>query len=135
MKAKITPKKKSASLASLKRKADKAFSEYVRKRDIDRNGNTSCVTCGLTDHWKNLHAGHFISRVVLSTRFDPVNVQVQCFACNVWRRGNPAEYAGYLQRTYGHGVIETLLTEKRKTVKYTKADYLSMIDRFQAEVA
>jgi hypothetical protein len=130
MKAKITPKKKTASLASLKAKADRAFSVHVRTRDIDRHGHAECVTCGLRDHWKNLQAGHFISRVVLSTRFNPVNVQVQCFACNVWRRGNPAEFAGYLQRTYGHGVIESLLAEKRKTVKYTKADYLSMIERF-----
>ena len=131
MKAKIRPKKK-PTLSKLKAKADKVFSIYVRTRDIDRHETAECVTCGLRDHWKNLQAGHFISRVVLATRFNPVNVQVQCFACNVWRRGNPAEFAGYLQRTYGHGIIEELLKEKRKTVKYTIADYQRMIEQWEA---
>lgn len=131
MKAKIRPKQK--SLASLKAKCDKVFSVFIRTRDIDRNEQTTCVTCGLTDHWKNLQCGHFVSRVCLATRFLEINAHAQCFACNVWRRGNPAEYAGYLQRTYGHGVIEKLLLEKRKTVKYTRADYLSMIEKFSQD--
>jgi hypothetical protein len=51
-------------------------------------------------------------------------------SCNVFRGGNYPEYAGYLTREYGHGVIESLLAEKRKTVKFTKADYIEMIERF-----
>ena len=126
-------KKKSPTLASLKKKCDRVFSIHIRKRDIDRNEQTACVTCGLIDHWSRLQCGHFVSRVVLSTRFNPINCAPQCFACNVWRRGNPAEFAGYLQRTYGHGVIENLLKEKRKTVKFTKADYLRMIQEFSGQ--
>jgi len=133
MKAKIRPKKKTASLAALKRKCDKVFSEYIRRRDIDRNGTTACVTCGNRKPWQQMQAGHFVSRVHLATRYSGVNVNVQCGACNVLRRGNMVEYAAYMERTYGYGVIERLLAEKRKTVKFTKADYLEMIDRFTAD--
>jgi len=124
------PTKKKPTLAALKRKCDKLFSIYIRLRDVDRNGTAECVTCGLRDDWRRLQCGHFVSRVVLATRFNSVNCAPQCFACNVWRRGNPAEFAGYLQRTYGNGVIESLLKEKRRTVKYTRADYEEMIAKF-----
>ena len=139
MKAKITPKKKSASLASLKRKADKAFSEFIRQRNVDRYGNASCCTCGNTKPWRELQCGHFVSRVHLSTRYMPLNAHEQCGKCNVLLRGNMAEYASYMEKTYGHGVIDRLLAEKRKTVKFSRQDYEQLIQRFTdantAEVA
>ena len=126
-------KRKLLSLASLKRKCDAAFSRYIRTRDIDRNGDGECVCCHARMAWKDLQAGHFISRVYLSTRYNEINVQPVCYACNVLRSGNLAEMAAWLQRTYGMGVIETLLAEKRKTVKFSRDDYTSMIERFSKE--
>jgi hypothetical protein len=137
MKAKISinrkPKAKSKklpTLANLKAKCDKVFSIFIRTRDIDRNGEGECVCCRTRLPWKRLQAAHFISRVHLSTRYNETNVQPACYACNCLRAGNLAEMAAWLQRTYGVGVIENLLAEKRKTVKFSRQDYELMIQRF-----
>lgn len=122
--------KKKTTLAALKRKCDKVFSEHIRQMDADRYGETACITCGIRRHWRELQCGHFISRVYLSTRYSLENCHVQCGACNVLRRGNMAEYASYIQRAYGYGVIESLLAEKRKTVRFSRADYERMIGEF-----
>tara|TARA_R110000868_G_C10960892_1_gene768475 strand:- start:525 stop:980 length:456 start_codon:yes stop_codon:yes gene_type:complete len=140
MKAKISisrrPKskaKKLPSLASLKAKCDKAFSIFIRTRDIDRDGTAACVTCGNRKPWRELQCSHFVSRVHLSTRFLPLNAHQACGKCNVLLRGNMCEYASYMEKTYGHGVIDRLLAEKRKTVKFSRQDYLNMIERFSGE--
>ena len=129
-------KRKLPSLASLKRKTDIAFSKYIRTQDIDRNGEAECVTCGARLPWQRIQCGHFVSRVHLSTRFmvDPLpNAFPQCMACNVWRRGAGAEMAAYIERTFGHGSIEKILEQKRKTVKFSRADYMDLIDKFSKE--
>src|SRR6056300_1905448 len=74
---------------------DKIFSEYIRRR-YAKNGIAECVTCGKKDHWKNLQAGHFMSRKHYATRWDEENVEVQCMACNVYRYGEQYKFSLYL---------------------------------------
>jgi len=50
-----------------KKEADKVFSRYIRRKYADKNGNVSCITCGVTKHWKEMDCGHYISRNHLST--------------------------------------------------------------------
>jgi len=41
---------KKPSRKTLVDKADKVFSEYIRRRYADDNGVTECFTCGKNDH-------------------------------------------------------------------------------------
>ena len=111
-----------ATYAGLKRKLDKAWSELVRRRDADRNGNVRCVTCGATSHWKWMQCGHFLPRHYLAGRWLEDNCNVQCPTCNIFRRGAYPEYADYLLKTFGASRIGELLALKREKVKFTRSD-------------
>ena len=73
---------KKASRKTWIKKLDKIFSEYIRKRDSDANGFGKCCTCNKKLHYKDAHAGHFMSRRHYATRWDPENVAMQCSYCN-----------------------------------------------------
>ena len=58
-------------------KADVIFSLYVRLFHADSNGYCTCITCGKKLLWKGfgqLHAGHYIGRMHINTRYDERNV-------------------------------------------------------------
>lgn len=106
------------SLADLKKDLDTIFSVYIRIRD-----NGVCITCGSKTFWKYQQNGHYVSRAVLSLRFDEKNCNCQCMACNVFRHGNMDEYALALQKKYGKDILERLHKEKNKIVKLTPQWY------------
>ena len=39
-------------ISKLKKKLDKVFSEYIRRRNADHLGFITCFTCGVKRHWK-----------------------------------------------------------------------------------
>ena len=114
------------SLAGLKRKLDKVFSEYTRRRFADENGYVACVSCGVVKHWKEMQAGHFVTRRRLATRWDVENTAPQCGKCNVLLRGNPAGYARWLVNRYGQSIFADLVQRSHKPVKFTRADINQM---------
>jgi len=101
---------------SLQTKLDTLFSLYIRKKSATKDGMVRCVTCGKYDHWKEMDAGHYISRQYLTTRYDERNVHVQCRSCNRFHEGMKDEYTLFLMRTYGHQVLEELNQAKWKAV-------------------
>ena len=123
-------RKSSPTYAQLKREADKVFSAYIRQREKGPTGWATCVTCGYQDIWKRLQCGHYVSRTHLATRWNEKNAAVQCYACNILRRGNHAEFTLYLQGKYGQGIIEELVEAKHRTVKYTRAELQELIDSY-----
>jgi hypothetical protein len=98
----------SKTIKSAKKKADKVFSEYVRRSASNRNGNCICVSCGKRKHWKELHAGHWHSRRFLATRWDERNVHPQCPYCNTFIEGNKPGYSKYMTEKYSTEVLEEL---------------------------
>ena len=76
-----TPKKKS-DLKKAKAKAWAVFSQYIRRKYADEDGNCRCVTCGTVKHWKELHAGHYIDGRNNSVLYNEQLVHPQCFHCN-----------------------------------------------------
>jgi hypothetical protein len=80
--------KKKPTLKSLKNKAWKLCSEYVRRKDADAGGFCGCYTCGAPIHWKlEAQAGHAIGGRTNSVLLDVDIIRPQCVACNVFRRG------------------------------------------------
>jgi len=121
------PKKPSRKTIVIK--LDKVFSEYIRRR-YAKNGISECVTCGKKDHWKNLQAGHFMSRKHYATRWDEENVEVQCMACNVYRYGEQYLFAKHL----GQEKADELLSKSRTMVKLKDWELLEMIEIYKEKL-
>lgn len=127
---------KAKTYASLKRQADKVFSDWIRQSSANQySGLNSCRTCNAVHHWKELQCGHFISRVHLATRWDERNCAPQCYACNVLRRGNPGEFSLHLIRKFGGPMIlQELVDKKRESVKYSRADLIALIESYKQKL-
>lgn len=120
---------KKPSRKTLVTKLDAVFSEYVRRR-YAKNDIAQCVTCGKKDHWKNLQAGHFISRKHYATRWNEENVQVQCVACNVYRYGEQYRFGLYL----GSEKSQELLQLSREAVKFSDYELQEKINYFKSKL-
>tara|TARA_B100000902_G_C27307271_1_gene916259 strand:- start:1929 stop:2324 length:396 start_codon:yes stop_codon:yes gene_type:complete len=110
------------SRKTIVKKLDTIFSKYVRLKDADFKGNCICVTCGKSYYWKEIQAGHFISRKHYSTRWDERNVKPQCYSCNVMRYGEQYKYSKYL----GIELSEDLLNLSYKIVKFSNPELIEM---------
>ena len=115
------PKKLSRS--KLVKKLDTVFSKYIRVSNADKNGYCTCVTCGVVKHWKEIQAGHFMSRKLYSTRGDEHNVKPQCVGCNMFRQGEQYKYSLFL----GKDEAEVLYLKSKETVKFTNYELEEMI--------
>jgi Bacteriophage Lambda NinG protein len=87
---------------------DKVFSEYVRRRDSNSGEYGACITCGQVFHWKEAHAGHYVTRNYYSTRWNENNVNLQCFKCNCTRGGEQGLHGIAIDKKYGKGTAEML---------------------------
>lgn len=114
----------------MKDRLDKIFSLFIRLRDSDEFGYGNCVTCNKKVYYKEAHCGHFMSRRHLSTRWDEDNCALQCVACNLFNQGRQYEFSLYL----GRKRAEYLLNKSRQTVKFTKSDYLELINKYKLKV-
>ena len=120
------PKIKKPTRSKLVKKLDTVFSQYIRLSNADNNKNCICVTCNKTFFWKEIQAGHFMSRKHYSIRWDERNVKPQCAGCNVFRYGEQYKYSLYL----GNKLSEKLLEDSRKLVKFTNVELEEMIQKY-----
>tara|TARA_Y100001972_G_scaffold35707_1_gene44089 strand:- start:96 stop:485 length:390 start_codon:yes stop_codon:yes gene_type:complete len=122
------------TISKLKKKLDKIFSEFIRRRNADHLGRVKCFTCGVEKHWKEQQAGHFQSRSHHSTRWDDVNVQVQCVKCNMYRQGEQYKFGMYLDQRFGDGTAEELEHRANTIVKLNRVDYEEAIERYKQKI-
>ena len=128
----MAKKTKTKTLSQLKRQLDAVFSKAIRLRASDSDGRVQCFTCDRVLHWKEAHAGHFVSRRYLATRFDERNVQVQCAGCNTFHAGRTWEFGKNLNKIYGVGTAELLKAmERRPNQKIQRHEYLELIERYK----
>lgn len=134
--------KKKASKRPLKAKAWRLFSEYIRRKYSDENGNCECVTCGKIDHWSELQAGHSVSGRTNSVLFVEDIVHPQCVRCNIFMGGNYERYTLFMIDMYGRAKYEELLDLKNVSVKISVTDleeicvkYKSLIDQLKARAS
>lgn len=123
---------KKQTVSQLKKKADKVFSLYIRTRD-SFNGVAECITCGVQKPIAEMQNGHFISRRVNSLRYDELNCNAQCYACNVMRYGEQYAYAKALDMKYGDGTAQSLHGRRFETHKFTTAELLNIIEEYRGE--
>lgn len=113
---------KKVTVKGLKKKADTAWSLYIRHRDGEiRNGewNSVCITCGNWKPLKQMQCGHFITRGSMELRFNEMNTNAQCFACNVKQHGQQYVYSLKINEKYGEGTAEDLYIQSKNTHKFT----------------
>ena len=120
--------KKPKSIAKLTEVAATELQLLVRLKASDDNGYCSCVTCGVTRHYKDsMQGGHFIGRKWTATRLLEENVHVQCSNCNGPQRGAPIPYTLYMEDTYGREFVDELLVKKHQTKKYSRIEIMDLI--------
>lgn len=121
-------------IASIEKKLDRVFSEYIRLRDADEGGTTQCVTCGAYKFWRDIDAGHFIKRQHRSTRWDERNVHPQCTRCNHFMGGRQDDMSLYILRLYGKETLLELMQLKYQTRKFVRTELEDLIKHFQEKL-
>ena len=122
------------TISKLKKELDKWFSLYIRLREATDEGMVQCFTSGRIYHYKQMHAGHFMSRRYLATRFCEINVQAQTPADNLFGQGEQYKFGLNLDAKYGEGTAEELQYKARQTVKLSRVDYEEEISYYKNAV-
>lgn len=99
------------------KKLDRVFSQYVRLNHSDNAGYCTCITCSKKFYYKDIDAGHFVSRRHIITRFDELNVFPQCKYCNRFLNGLQYEYGKAIDARFGKGTADKLVQKSRSTEK------------------
>ena len=99
-----------------------------------KDGTCICISCGDMKYWKLMDAGHFVNRRHMSLRYSETNVNAQCRKCNRFDEGNSIGYAIGLTEKYGKDVINKLMIAKKTSVKYTKFEFMTMINFYKKKV-
>jgi tRNA nucleotidyltransferase/poly(A) polymerase len=113
-------KPKAKSISKLKTELDAIFSQYIRLRNADSNGNVACFTSGVVKHWKEQHCGHFQSRRHMATRWNERNCQVQSVKENIFNQGNQYIFGKNLDLKYGKGTADLLAAAAKTEYKINK---------------
>jgi len=122
------------TISKLKKELDKIFSLYIRLRKATPQGMTTCFTCGTQKHYKKMHAGHFMSRKHLSTRWNEDNVQVQCPKCNLFGQGEQYTFGKLLDVRIDEGTADNLEQLARSTTKIMRHEYEDMIKEYKKKL-
>lgn len=121
--------------STAKKRAWKACSQYIRQKYAE-DDYASCVTCGVTKHWKELDAGHFISKSRgNSIYFEEENIHPQCAGCNRFHEGNKHQYTLYMIDMYGREKIEELEQLARTRVSLRAKDFLEIEQYYKDALA
>ena len=135
---KLPRRVKQPSKKTIKDRAWRAFSKYVRIRDCLRTTGEithgKCITCGKLLSIGFSDAGHFISRRYNSTLFDEKNCHLQCRYCNRFLNGNPLEYRRQIIKLYGEGADIALEDKAREIKKYISQDLTELEKYYKIEV-
>ena len=121
---------KKPTRSKLIKKLDVVFSQYIRLSNADNRGMCTCVTCNKQFHWKNIQAGHFMSRKHYSTRWNENNVKPQCVGCNMFKSGEQYKYSLFL----GSELANDLYLKSKELVKFTSQDIQDMIDNYNSKL-
>lgn len=112
----------------------KIFSEYIRLRDSDENGNCKCFTCGLLRNWKQMDCGHGIGRQHKFTKFMETNNHAQCKKCNGFEGGRQDIYKQEVDKRYGAGTWDKMEMMSKMICKRGQFDVDIMTGFYRTEV-
>lgn len=102
-----------------------AFSRYIRLKKSDNNGFCTCITCHKVFFWKEIQAGHFVSRKHNATKYDEDNVWPQCVHCNIFLHGDQFNMGKMIDKKLGEGSADKLVIRSKMTFRLTNIPELT----------
>jgi 5-methylcytosine-specific restriction endonuclease McrA len=96
------------SKKTLKARADKLFSEYIRSIG-------KCEWCGAVND--TLQCAHVFSRAYLVTRWEPINANCLCASCHFKWHQQPVEAVEWVKEYLGEDVYDELRRVAKTSVK------------------
>lgn len=130
------PIEKSAHTKKLA-KTDKHFSLMFRASEANEQGIVFCAACGKPMPWKasdgSCQTGHFESRGFNNTRFNVMNVAIECRTCNYYLEGNKEKLKQYLEKRYGVEEIAKIQALSRIPKSYNDTELEAMAENFKKE--
>jgi hypothetical protein len=117
------------------RKADDAFSLFIRTRDSQEFEGKffRCISCGRVLPIDQADAGHLINRAHMSLRFSELNVNAQCRFDNRFREGDYSGYRKGLIQKIGEQKVEFLEAMKNTTNKISNFELELLAKHYKAE--
>lgn len=112
----------------------KAFSEFIRLRDVDQTGYGKCITCGRIIHYKKGDCGHGIPRQHKATKYNETNNALQCKPCNGFEGGKREVFKQRVDERYGAGTWDKLELASRTTCKRGQYEIDVMTKFYQQQV-
>lgn len=128
---------KRMTLTKAKKRANIAFSIYIRTRDMQNcpmEGKVYCFTCDKPYPAFGVgcaQAGHFIPGRHSSVLYDERNAHGQCYNCNINLKGNWVKYEAKILKVYGQAVIDELKELDKFNPHYKVEDYLRIEEEFK----
>jgi len=110
----------------LEKQLDNIVSLYVRERD-----GYKCVICKKTRYMTTIQAGHLISRVCRSVRWDLQNIFAQCDGCNKSHEYYPEFFTQWYINTFGAEQYDRLVYKGHKSAKFSISDLKLMLQDFK----
>jgi hypothetical protein len=109
-------------------KADKVFSEYIRKRD-----NYVCFVCGKQGSEKDgvMQCGHLFTRADYTVRWDEMNAWCQCRGCNFRHEYDWFPFYHAVLNHYHMDRLDYLTERRRDKKKLTNPDIEEIIKYYQ----
>lgn len=123
------------SVATLVKKLDREISLYVRLRDSRMYGYKAfkCISCGRVLPFEDGDCGHFIGRTHMSTRFDELNINFECKACNRFSSDHIIYYQRNLEKKIGKDKLEMLIARGHNSKKWTAWELEILVKHYQEE--
>lgn len=121
---KKTTKPRALNRSTELRKADEAFSLYIRTRDSQAFQGRAfrCISCGKILPIEQADNSHYINRANMATRFSEINCWAGCRWCNRFREGNLQGYRQTLVKKLGEQKVLLLESQRYATHKMSAFD-------------
>lgn len=129
------PTTKKPSRSTALRKADEAFSLYIRTRDAQPYEGRAfrCISCGRVLPIEQADCGHYVNRQHMSLRFSEQNCNAQCRHCNRFMEGNIQSYRKGLIDKIGLAKVELLDAMKHQTFKISTFELEAIATHYKKE--
>jgi hypothetical protein len=117
------------------RKADDAFSLFIRTRDSQKyeGREFDCISCGLRKTIDQADCGHYVNRQHMSLRFSELNCHAQCRKCNRFMEGNIQDYRKGLIKKIGEQKVLMLESAKHITNKISNFELEILAKHYKEE--
>ena len=131
----IMPKKKPEKLSTLIKKADKLFSEYIRRKYSDSEWYITCISCEKKIPRKESHNCHWIGRGNKQYRYDEDNCRPWCSGCNTFNQEFHQRVFTVKQiKRLWQDVVDMMLDNCNYVYKFWKTEARLVIEEYKEKL-